>query len=61
MTYRMETNGLGLEDFAQDEFEEAQEICDIPVEVTYSFGSDGEYYDGQNKRKKNPNVYRDVR
>tara|TARA_R110002020_G_scaffold418549_1_gene627769 strand:- start:427 stop:567 length:141 start_codon:yes stop_codon:yes gene_type:complete len=46
MTYRMETIGLGLEDFAQDEFEEAQEICDIPVEVTYSFGSDGEYYDG---------------
>ena len=46
MIYRMETIGLGLEDFAQDEFEEAQEICDIPVEATYSFGSGGEYHDG---------------
>ena len=29
-----------------DEFEEAQEMCSIPVEATYTFGSDGEYDNG---------------
>ena len=28
------------------EFEEAQEMCSIPVEATYTFGSDGEYDNG---------------
>ena len=36
-------SGLMNEDGPLDEFEEAQEMCNIPVEKTYAFGSDGEF------------------
>ena len=37
------TGGTMDEDGPLDEFEESQDMCNIPVEATYTFGSDGEY------------------
>ena len=40
------TSGSMDEDGPLDEFEEAQDMCNIPVDPTFTFGSDGEYSNG---------------